>query len=196
MVTNPAVNLITDLFKAQDLFNPYWLVLITAFIMLFISLKYLTIVIRNLVIFKLEAFFDTHIFKTWNRALMFGVAITILVQSSSITTSLVVPLAGAGILTLRQIFPYTLGSNIGTTFTAILASLVTASVTPLAVAFAHLLFNVFGILVVWPFPIIRNIPIKMAEVFAALAVKNRIFPFMYIVVMFFIIPLTLILIMS
>ena len=41
-----------------------------------------------------------------------------MVQSSSITTSLVVPLAGAGVLTLRQIFSFTLGANIGTTITA------------------------------------------------------------------------------
>ena len=67
--------------------------------------------------FKLEAFFDTHIFKTTIRAMLFGILITFLVQSSSITTSLVVPLAGAGILKLRQIFPYTLGANIGTTMT-------------------------------------------------------------------------------
>ncbi|GIS36097.1 MAG: hypothetical protein Ct9H90mP7_1050 [Candidatus Neomarinimicrobiota bacterium] len=44
---------------------------------------------------RLQAFFDTHIFRTTLRAMFFGVIITILVQSSSITTSLVIPLAGA-----------------------------------------------------------------------------------------------------
>ncbi len=192
MITTPTVHLITDIFKAQELINPYWLILITALVMLFLALKYLTVAIRSLVIARLEAFFDSHIFKTWIRAMLFGMAITVLVQSSSITTSLVIPLAGAGILTLRQIFPYTLGSNIGTTITAILASLVAASVAPVAVAFAHLLFNVFGILVIWPIPLIRNIPIKLAENLAALSIRNRIFPLLYIIIVFFILPISLI----
>ncbi|MFH1851976.1 MAG: Na/Pi symporter [Candidatus Neomarinimicrobiota bacterium] len=192
IITQPTVHAINELYKMQELINPYWLVLITALVMLFLALKYLTVAIRSLVIARLEAFFDTHIFKTWMRAMAFGVIITMLVQSSSITTSLVVPLAGASILTLRQIFPYTLGANIGTTITAILASLVAASVAPVAVAFAHLLFNVFGILVIWPIPAIRNIPIKMAETLAALAIRNRIFPVLYIVIVFFLIPISLI----
>ena len=192
MITTPTVHLITDIFKAQELVNPYWLILITALVMLFLALKYLTVAIRSLVISRLEAFFDSHIFKTWIRAMLFGMAITVLVQSSSITTSLVIPLAGAGILTLRQIFPYTLGSNIGTTITAILASLVAASVAPVAVAFAHLLFNIFGILAIWPIPIIRNIPIKLAENLAALSIRNRIFPLLYIIIVFFILPISLI----
>ena len=162
--------------------------------MLFFALKYLTVTIRSLVISKLEAFFDTHIFKTWIRAMTFGVIITVLVQSSSITTSLVIPLAGAGILTLRQIFPYTLGSNIGTTITAILASLVSASIAPVAVAFAHLLFNIFGILIIWPIKQIRELPINMAQYLSALAIRNRIFPLLYILIVFFLIPISLILI--
>ena len=79
--------------------------------------------LRSLVLEKIEAFFDQYIFKTALRAVGFGVLITIMVQSSSITTSLVVPLAGAGVLSLRQIFPFTLGANIGTTVTALMASL-------------------------------------------------------------------------
>ncbi len=194
LITTPAVHLITDIFKTQELINPYWLVLLSAFLMLFFALKYLTVTIRSLVISKLEAFFDTHIFKTWIRAMTFGVIITVLVQSSSITTSLVIPLAGAGILTLRQIFPYTLGSNIGTTITAILASLVSASIAPVAVAFAHLLFNIFGILIIWPIKQIRELPIHMAQYLSALAIRNRIFPLLYILIVFFLIPISLILI--
>ena len=194
LITEPTVHLINDIFKAQELINPYWLVLLSALLMLFFALKYLTVTIRSLVISKLEAFFDTHIFKTWIRAMTFGLVITVLVQSSSITTSLVVPLAGAGILTLRQIFPYTLGSNIGTTITAILASLVSASIAPVAVAFAHLLFNIFGILIIWPIKQIRELPINMAQYLSAMAIRNRIFPLLYILIVFFLIPISLILI--
>ena len=192
MITKPAVTAIKDFFKMQDLINYNWLLIIVALILLFISLRYLTVLIRSLVMEKLEAFFDSHIFKTWIRALFFGVFITIMVQSSSITTSLVIPLAGAGILQLKQIFPYTLGANIGTTITALLASLVSGTHAPLAVAFGHLAFNIFGITLIWPIEKVRNIPIRMAEWFSVLAVQNRIIPIIYILVIFFLIPLSLI----
>ncbi|MEA1882893.1 MAG: Na/Pi symporter [Candidatus Marinimicrobia bacterium] len=192
LITKPAVNAIKDFFKMQDVINYNWLLIIVALILLFISLRYLTVLIRSLVMEKLEAFFDSHIFKTWLRAMFFGVFITIMVQSSSITTSLVIPLAGAGILQLRQIFPYTLGANIGTTITAILASLVSGTHAPLAVAFGHLAFNIFGIAIIWPIEKIRNIPIRMAEWFAGLATRNRIIPIVYILVVFFLVPLSLI----
>ena len=192
MITKPTVTAIKGMFKMQDVINYNWLLIIVALILLFISLKYLTVLIRSLVMEKLEAFFDTHIFKTWIRALFFGVFITILVQSSSITTSLVIPLAGAGILQLRQIFPYTLGANIGTTITALLASLVSGTHAPLAVAFGHLAFNIFGISLIWPIEKVRNIPVQLAEWFAELAIVNRIFPIVYILVVFFLIPLSLI----
>jgi sodium-dependent phosphate cotransporter len=141
---------------------------------------------------RLEAFFDTHIFKTAARAMFFGVFITIMVQSSSITTSLIIPLAGAGVLHLRQIFPYTLGANIGTTVTALLASLVSGTLAPLAVAFGHLMFNIYGILIIWPVKKIRDIPLRLSQWFAELAIQNRIIPIIYILVVFFIIPLGLI----
>ena len=192
MITKPAVTTIKDFFKMQDVINYNWLLIIVALILLFISLRYLTVLIRSLVMEKLEAFFDSHIFKTWIRAMFFGVFITIMVQSSSITTSLVIPLAGAGILQLKQIFPYTLGANIGTTITALLASLVSGTHAPLAVAFGHLAFNIFGITLIWPIEKVRNIPIRMAEWFSVLAVQNRIIPIVYILVIFFLIPLSLI----
>ena len=47
--------------------------------------------LKSLVLEKIEAFFDQYIFKTAVRAVLFGIILTIMVQSSSITTSLVVP---------------------------------------------------------------------------------------------------------
>jgi sodium-dependent phosphate cotransporter len=102
--------------------------------------------------------------------LFLGLSITAVVQSSSITTSLIVPLVGAGILTVRKIFPYTLGANIGTTVTAMLASFATLNPVAITVAFTHLLFNVFGIVIIYPF---KKLPIWMAEAFAKVTAKNR-----------------------
>jgi sodium-dependent phosphate cotransporter len=85
---------------------------------------------------------------------------TLVVQSSSVTTSLIIPLAGAGLITVRQIFPYTLGANIGTTGTAILAAMATQNDIAVTVAFAHLCFNIFGISIFYP---LKFIPIRLAE---------------------------------
>ena len=191
LITAPTVKWISNLFKQQDSIDPYILLLI-ALALLFFSLRSLTKLIRSLVMLRLENFFDTHIFKTALRAMFFGVLITVLVQSSSITTSLVIPLAGAGILRLKQIFPYTLGANIGTTITSLLASMVSGTIAPLSVALAHLLFNIFGIGLLWPIKKIRYIPVKLAELFAVRASVNKMFPILYIIIVFFIIPILLI----
>ena len=196
VATEPAVDMMVGLVERQGLVDVNWVLIILALFLLFLSLRYLTKLIRSLVMLRLEAFFDTHIFKTWIRAMGFGVFITVLVQSSSITTSLAVPLAGAGILTLRQIFPYTLGTNIGTTITAILASLVSGTLAPLAVAISHLIFNIFGILLIWPIERVREIPVKLSLWFAELAYRNRIIPFLYILIGFFLIPLLFIALLS
>jgi solute carrier family 34 (sodium-dependent phosphate cotransporter) len=56
-------------------------------------------------------------------AMVLGMVITMSVQSSSITTSILVPLAAAGVLSLRNAYPVTLGANVGTTITALLAAM-------------------------------------------------------------------------
>ena len=171
----------------NDIFYLVVSVLIT-FLMLYALVKLL----RSLVLERIEAFFDQYIFKTILRAVGFGVLITIMVQSSSITTSLVVPLAGAGVLTLRQIFPFTLGANIGTTITALMASL-TGTVSALIAAISHLLFNIVGILIIYGLPFLREIPIYCAEKIAESAVENKLIPVLYLFSIFIILPLLIIL---
>ena len=123
--------------------------------------------------------------------MLFGVIITIMVQSSSITTSLVVPLAGAGVLTLRQIFPFTLGANIGTTVTALLAA-ITGTVSALVAAFSHLLFNITGIVIIYCIPALRNIPLKCAEIISEQAVTKKYLPLLYLFFIFVLVPLCII----
>tara|TARA_A100001011_G_scaffold345100_1_gene380594 strand:- start:5808 stop:6944 length:1137 start_codon:yes stop_codon:yes gene_type:complete len=192
LITKPTVKWIENLFHQQSIIESNVLLLLVALGFLFFSLRNLTKLIKSLVMFRLQAFFDTHIFKTTLRAVFFGIIITILVQSSSITTSLVIPLAGAGVLTLRQIFPYTLGANIGTTVTSLLASMVSGTIAPLAVALSHLTFNLLGIALLYPFKKVREIPIYLAEWFSDLATQNKIYPLLYILIVFFLIPLMLI----
>jgi sodium-dependent phosphate cotransporter len=166
-----------------------WLDIIIALALLFISLNMMVRTLKSLVLKKVEVFFDNYIFKTAIRAMLFGMILTALVQSSSITTSLVIPLAGAGILTLRQIFPYTLGANVGTTVTAFLAALAIGRPEAVTIAIAHFLFNIFGILVIWP---IRKIPLFFTRWFSFIAIRNRILPILFIIFVFFLLPLVFI----
>ncbi len=149
--------------------------------------------LRSLVLDNVQQFFDQSIFKTALRGIIFGMLLTIMVQSSSITTSTIVPLAGAGVLTLRQVYPFTLGANIGTTVTAILAAL-TLNVTALVAAFAHLFFNLYGILFIYMNPLLRDIPIKLSIWISEEAAKNKFIPLIYLICFFFLLPFLIILI--
>jgi len=161
---------------------------ILAILLLFGSLHFLVKVLRKVFVSRLTGLFQRVIFKTSIRAFLVGLLLTVLVQSSSITTSLIIPLAGSGILTLVQIFPYTLGANLGTTGTAILASLATGNIHGVTIAFAHMLFNLCGIAVFWP---LKKIPLTLARKLADYSVKSRVIPFAFIGIVFFIIPLVL-----
>ncbi len=185
--TKPAITFLAEIVSHQPV-----LLLILAVLLIFAVLAGIVKILRSLVLRKISTFFDEHLFKTAARAFLFGVVLTALVQSSSITTSLVIPLVGAGLLRLTQVFPYSLGANVGTTVTAMLAALSTANVAAITVAFAHLIFNLSGILIIWPIKKIRRLPIVMAEFAADTAIKNRFLPLVYILFIFFIIPLILI----
>jgi len=121
-----------------------------------------------------------------------GSLITILVQSSSTTTALIVPMAGSGVMTMKQVYPFTLGGNIGTTVTALLAATAITGPTAilaLQIALLHFLFNVFAILIIFCIPLLRNIPPTIAEKMADMTQKNKWFVGAYILSMFFIFPL-------
>ena len=121
-------------------------------------------------------------------AILFGTLLTISVQSSSITTSLLVPMAGAGVLSLRSILPVTIGANIGTATTALLAALA-GNATGLAIALVHFLFNVSGMLLWYVHPKMRNVPLILCEKLADMTLRNRAHGILYITGVFFIFPL-------
>ena len=183
-VTKPPVEVLKGFFTDYP-----WILLVLSLILLIIALTRMVKSLKVLVVQKAEAWFDRYLFKTAIRALLVGLLLTAMVQSSSITTSLAVPMAGAGLLTLTQIFPYTLGANIGTTVTAILAALAYGDLAGIIVAFSHLLFNISGIVVWWPF---KFVPISMAEKFAGIAVRRKVIAILYIVIIFFLVPILMI----
>ena len=120
-----------------------------------------------------------------------GVGLTILVQSSSITTSALTPLVGVGVITIERMYPTVLGSNIGTTVTGVLAALAADASKlqfTLQVAYCHLFFNLSGIAIwycIWP---LRAVPIGMAKLMGSIVFEYRWFAILYIAVVFFCIP--------
>lgn len=121
-------------------------------------------------------------------AMVVGMGVTILVQSSSITTSVLTPLAGLGVISVEQMYPLTLGANVGTTGTALLASLVSDKVEAVQIALCHLFFNLFGILLFFPIPYMRNLPIAAAKELGSMTRKWKSTPLLYILVAFVICP--------
>ncbi len=193
IIVKPAVHLIIDGIKSLSFGHTATAIiaLIAALFLLFLALSQLVAIMKKLVIGKVERLIDNYLFSNPVRSLTIGLVLTSIVQSSSIVTSLIVPLVGAGILTVEQIFPYTIGANIGTTFTAIMASLVTQNPAAVATAFVHLLFNISGAIVWYAIPFMRKLPIWLSKWLGNIASKKRWIAIVYVVVTFYVIPLLL-----
>jgi sodium-dependent phosphate cotransporter len=144
--------------------------MVLALVLLFVCLQQMMKVMKGAILARLESLFDRVLFRNDAASFSLGLVCTAAVQSSSATTSLIVPLAGTGVLTIKQIFPYTLGANVGTTVTAILASLSTGSAAAVTVALAHLTFNIFGIAIFYP---LRDLPIWLAKKAGSLASRSK-----------------------
>jgi sodium-dependent phosphate cotransporter len=121
-------------------------------------------------------------------AMLVGAGVTVLVQSSSITTSVLTPLVGMGLINLEQMYPLTLGANVGTTATALLASLVSDKIDSVQIAICHLVFNLFGILLFYPIPYFRQLPLQLATKLGRMTKTWKGTPVAYIVLMFLIVP--------
>jgi sodium-dependent phosphate cotransporter len=162
--------------------------LLLSFALIFLTLVCLVKVMRSVMIDKIERILNDFLGKSAFIAIAIGAIITMMVQSSSITTSLLVPMLGTGIITLETAFPITLGANIGTTITAILAALA-GNVAGLTIAFVHLLFNIIGILLIYPIKKIRRIPLLWAVLAAKYTQKNKKLLVGFVLGVFFVIPL-------
>ncbi len=167
-ILEPVIDLIDSLIISVP-YKEIFLMIISI-VGMFAALAFLIKTIRALVLNKIELIINKYLFKNDFMGMTWGMIMTFIVQSSSVTTSLIVPLAGAGIVKLRKIFPYTMGANIGTTGTALLAAFATGNPVAVTASFAHLVFNIFGILIFYP---LKFIPIKIAEVVSEYVSKSK-----------------------
>lgn len=168
--------------------TPYYvLVIVLAVIFIFVCLGFITRNMKLLLASRLEGAINRALEKSGLLGILIGILVTVAVQSSSITTSILVPMFGAGVLTLANGYPIMLGANVGTTITALLAAVVKGP-AGLAIALVHLLFNILGILLFYPVPALRRIPIRLAQWLAARTVDSKWYILLYVLGVFVAIP--------
>lgn len=186
------VELIEDLWSAFGASGTVQgvLMVLSGLVIILFALTFITKNMRTLVADRVERSVNAMLTRGGGAlGLLLGLVITIAVQSSSITTSILVPLAGAGVISIRSAYPVALGANVGTTITALLAALAASSVDGLSIAFVHTLFNVAGIFFLFVIPFARDLPIRAAEGLAELAVKRRSVAIGYVIGAFIVLPL-------
>ncbi|RBW41516.1 Na/Pi cotransporter family protein [Psychromonas sp. B3M02] len=164
--------------------------IIVGILLIFVAITLVGKLLKKLMVGKAKGIMHTAIGRGPVSGITSGTLVTILVQSSSTTTSLMIPLAGSGAFKLKDIYPFTLGANIGTCITAVLAATaVTGNAeAALQIAFIHLVYNILGVLVIYGIPALRNLPVKAAEALGATAAENKFAALGYILGVFFVIP--------
>lgn len=159
--------------------------------LIFAALLRIAKVLREAMLSRAEATIERVLGRSALAAIGVGALATAMVQSSSITTSLLVPLAGAGLITLEQAFPVTLGANVGTTITALTASLAVAGPNAEAgvvIALTHLLFNLAGMALIYPLEAVRRIPLQAARKLGDVAVRSKAAAIGYVALLFYAVP--------
>lgn len=191
-LTKPVYSIIKPLTVGiANLVNNDWIIAILGIFLLFASIKLFSKYSYKLLIGKSKDKMKSYIFSNPFKSFSWGLLLTGALQSSSITTSLSVPLVATRKVTLSSVFPFIMGANIGTTITALLAAIF-KSEAAVSLAIAHLIFNFIGVLVFLPYGRIRNFPVRLAREFGILASDNRLIGFFYIILTFFLIPFLLI----
>ena len=166
------------------------LLVVIGIVLIFITITVLGKLLKTLLVGKAKEILHMAIGRGPISGITSGTLVTVLVQSSSTTTSLMVPLGGSGSFSLKQIYPFMLGANIGTCITAVLAATaVTGNAeAALQIAFIHLTFNLAAVLIIYGLPITRFLPVMAADKLGAVAAENKMLALTYILVVFFMIP--------
>jgi sodium-dependent phosphate cotransporter len=162
-----------------------------AILLLYGSILFFRKILTNTLGLGSQDKFKRFFFKSPFKSFGWGVLTTALIRSSTVTTSLVVPLVAKKVIGLKQAAPFILGANIGTTLTAIIAALFNSN-HGISIAITHFLFNFIGVLIFFRTPYLRLIPMQLARHLGKLTLKHRIIGFLYLLFTFFIIPFGLI----
>jgi solute carrier family 34 (sodium-dependent phosphate cotransporter) len=161
--------------------------------LLFSSILIFRRLISDLLKAKSPEVFSRFFFKNQLKSFGWGLLTTAAIRSSTITTSVVVPIVAKKIATLKQASPFIMGANIGTTITAFIAATLNSNTSSgISIAIAHFLFNLIGVLLFFPIPVLRKLPMELAEGLGKITLKYRLAGFVYILLTFFFVPFSLI----
>ena len=94
-----------------------------------------------------------------------------------------------GTLTLENMFPFTVGANLGTTGTGLIAGFADGNKNGIQIALCHLFFNLFNAVLWYPIPLLREVPLNAARFLGKMAAAYRLFPVIYILIVFVMYPL-------
>ncbi|HJN80001.1 MAG: Na/Pi symporter [Phycisphaerales bacterium] len=161
------------------------IVAVVGLVILFLALIGLVKNLKDALLQRLEGLFTVLIFRNDFLAWLSGIGSTVAVQSSSVTTSLMVPIAGAGAVKLRRVFPFMLGCNIGTTVTGVIAATANPTAGAVIVAISHVLFNFTDNAIWYP---LRIVPIRLAKWYSSLAARRRRYAFIFLATVFLVVP--------
>jgi len=177
--------IITDLLV--DWIGHPWIIIVGAVILLIYSIKLLTSLIYNNFFMPVRSKLDSLVFNKPLKSFGWGLLLTASWQSSSIATSLIVPLVATSKVSLKQVYPFIVGANIGTTITALLAAIFNAPAA-LSIAIVHLLFNVIGGILFLLVPGLKRVPILLSESLGEGCYRKWYLSIIYIILTFFLLP--------
>jgi sodium-dependent phosphate cotransporter len=179
----------------SETLGPLFTIVIGALLIL-VAVRYLGKLLKLLLVGRARDVLTAAVGRNRYLAMASGTGVTILTQSSTITTSVLVPFAGTGILTPAQIYPVTVGANLGTTFTVVFAAFAVVGQDAkigLQAAFVHLIYNVFAIIAIYVIPVLRPVPLWCAENFARIAAERKWVIAVYLITVFLALPALIIL---
>ena len=191
-ITEPLVGLASSLVEPLGDMWGGILLSIVGIGLILLSIQFIGNLLNALLVGKAQEILYAALGKNSFVGLLSGALITTLVQSSSTTTALTVPLAASGKFEVRTLFPFVVGANIGTTVTGLIAAFAASGAdaeAAMAGALVHTLFNVCAAIVILGLPFLRKLPPAGSDWLAGLAVKNKLFVFLWIGGVFFAIPI-------
>ena len=193
--TKPVIEMFTEISRMISESGIYIVLIILGIMTIFFAITVIGKLLKKLMVGRAKIIMHNAIGKGPLTGLFSGAVITVLVQSSSTTTSLMVPLAGSGVFRLKQIYPFTLGATIGTTITALLAATAISgetAVLALQIALVHLFYNSAAVVFIYGIKNLRKIPIRGAIWLSRIAADNKVVALLYIIGVFFALPAALI----
>ncbi len=109
--TQPVTDLITELLQFLPSIYPGVAKIILGIGLIMLSITYMGKIMKSLMVGKAKELLHKSIGKGPLSGIASGAVTTVLVQSSSTTTSLMVPLVGSNVLQAKDIYPFTLGAK-------------------------------------------------------------------------------------